>query len=607
MDANYIDDSLIGRRLDEYRLEDLLGMGGMARVYRGLDVRLKRWVAIKVIDKPFRADQDYTTRFEWEAQAIAQLEHPHIVRLYRYGEANGLLYMVLQYIEGLALNQILADYQEQGEFIEPEEASRITREICSALDYAHSKGVIHRDVKPSNIILNKQGNAILVDFGLALLTDRGTTGEAFGTPHYMAPEQAQSSTSVVPQSDLYAMGVILYKMFTGRAPFEAEDPLDVAILHMTEPPPPPREFRPDLDPALEAVILKALAKKPEERYAKGKALANALDRALRIASAVRSASPPPTLSHLSIPERVRISLAKHPLPPLPVAASELPPGLAETVPMSARFEVGQTGNGVGAGPELRSTQTQASENQQRPIYLGVGVGLFILIGVWLGMVLLTTMFLQTRGKAADRGENLARLETPIFSPLATPTPPPSATPTPSPLATPTPPPPATPTPPPAPQLVADTQRDFSSSPGGIWWYLWSDDDENDFEAMQFEERKYGTCWYAEDYVRICPVSGHPGDGEDIAWVWTSNFNGHIHALVSAHKIDRGGDGVVIIAYHNGQAVQELRLDAGDTQGVAGQTFFEAEVKEGDYVAFVMKKNGRDEYDHTAFHAQIYRH
>ena len=121
-----MDDSLIGRRLDEYRLEELLGQGGMARVSRGVDVRLNRRVAIKVIDKPFRADPDYIRRFEREAQAIAQLEHPHIVRLYRYDEVNGLLYMVLQYIEGVALNQMPATYREDEEFIEPEKASRIT-------------------------------------------------------------------------------------------------------------------------------------------------------------------------------------------------------------------------------------------------------------------------------------------------------------------------------------------------------------------------------------------------------------------------------------------------------------------------------------------------
>jgi hypothetical protein len=154
--------------------------------------------------------------------------------------------------------------------------------------------------------------------------------------------------------------------------------------------------------------------------------------------------------------------------------------------------------------------------------------------------------------------------------------------------------------------VADTQRDFSNLQEGIWGYFWSAADKNDFKAMRFRERRYGACWYARDYIRICQGSGHPGDDTDIAWVWTSNFNGHIQALVSTHKIDRGGDGVVIIAYHNGQAVQELQLKARDTQGVAGQTFFEADVKEGDYIAFVMKKKGRVEYDHTAFQAQIYR-
>ncbi|MEW5960219.1 MAG: serine/threonine-protein kinase [Chloroflexota bacterium] len=595
-----IDDTLMGRRLDEYRLDDLLGQGGMARVYRGLDVRLKRWVAIKVIDKPFRADQDYSRRFEREAQAMAQLEHPNIVKLYHYGEADGLLYMVLQYIEGLALDQLLASYRQDGAFIEPEEASRITREIGSALDYAHGRGVIHRDVKPANIILNQQGNAILVDFGLVLLADTGTRNEAFGTPDYIAPEQARSSFNVVPQSDLYALGVILYEMFTGTLPFEAKEPLDVAMLHMTEPPPPPREVRPDLDPAVERVILKALAKEPGQRYASGMALADALDQALGTASAARSVSPPPTLSHLSIPERVRVELAENPLPPLPAAALRLPPELAETAPVSARFgpqeKVDQTGNGTGPRPALESTKP-AGVSLFWPIFVGLAAGLAILASLVVGIVGVMVVSRQLQGSATDQGENFAPLETPLLSSLETPTPFPSAT-----LL----PPPATPTPPPIPQLVADTQRDFSSSPGGIWEYLWSDDDDNDFEPMQFEERKYGACWYAKDYVRICPASGHPGKDKGIAWRWRSNFTGHVTILVSIRKIDVGGDGVVMIVYYNGQAVQGLQLDPADTQGISGKNLFEMDVKEGDQITFVMKKKGRDEYDHTAFQAQIYR-
>lgn len=601
-DKVLIEDTLIGRQLDEYRLDDLLGQGGMARVYRGLDVRLRRWVAIKVIDKPFRADRDYIMRFKREAQAIAQLEHPNIVKLYHYSEADGLLFMVLQYIEGLALDQLLAGYRQDSTFIEPEEASRIIREIGTALDYAHHSGVIHRDVKPANIILNQQGNAILVDFGLVLLADTGTRNEAFGTPDYMAPEQAKSSFNVVPQSDLYALGVILYQMFTGTLPFEAEEPLDVAMLHMTEPPPPPREVRPDLDPAVERVILKALAKEPGQRYTSGMALADALDRALGIAPAARSGSPLPTLAYLSIPERVRAGLAEQPLPPLPAAALGLVHEPVEIAPALARFgpqeKVTQTGNGTGPKHELEVTKSSTGASLFWPIFAGLAAGLVILAALLLGIVLVLVVLQRSEGNGIDQGESFVSFETPLSTSFELPTPLPSAT-----LL---PPPPVAPTPLPAPQLVADTQRDFSSSRGGIWEYLWSDDDDNDFEPMQFEERKYGACWYARDYVRICPASGHPGKDQDIAWRWRSNFTGHISVLVSAYKLDTGGDGVLMIAYYNSEAVQGLQLDPADIQGVSEKHLFEADVTEGDQITFVMKKNGRDEYDHTSFQAQIYR-
>jgi len=553
-------DSLIGRRLDEYRLDQLLGHGGMARVYRALDVRLKRWVAIKVIDKPFRADRNYTGRFEQEAQAIAQLEHPHIVRLYRYGEARGLLYMVLQYIEGLSLDQILAAYREDGEYIEPEEASRIIREMSSALDYAHSKGVIHRDVKPSNIILNRQGNAILVDFGLALLADAGIRSEAFGTPQYIAPEQVRSSTQVTPQTDLYALGVILYEMFTGRLPFEAEEPLEIATLHLNQSPPPPREFRPEFSPALEGMILKALAKAPQDRYPSGLALANTLDRALQLTSARSAPAPPPTLSHLSIPEQVATSLTEHPLPP---PAPELPPELVETKPA---FRV---------NPPAGAAQAAESKRRSRSIYLALALSLIMMIALILGAVTMTRAFFQARPDEADG------IETPA-APVATP-PPPAA----------------------EPQLVADSRQDFSGAMDGAWEYLRSDAGENEFKRLKFEERSYGTCWYGQDYIRICPSSGHPGERTDVGWRWTSSFNGPISVLVTAYKIDQGGNGVVIAAYRNGEPLQRLQLGPDDTQGVRDYRF-EGTVQAGDQITFVMNSNGRAENDHTAFQAQIYR-
>jgi serine/threonine protein kinase len=262
----------------------------MARVYRGRDVRLKREVAIKVIDAVYRADEAYRARFEREAQAIAQLEHPHIVRLYRYGEVSGLFYMAMQYIPGQDLHDYLGELKAQQEWLPALEAARLVRELCGALDYAHSKGIIHRDVKPSNIMLGEDGRSYLTDFGLALLADGETKGNIFGSPHYVAPEQAISSAGVVPQSDLYAVGVILYEMFTRQRPFEGAVPLEIAMKQMGEPPPSPQTHRPDLSPALTAVILKALAKEPGERYANGNLLATAVEQAVQQPETVEIAS-----------------------------------------------------------------------------------------------------------------------------------------------------------------------------------------------------------------------------------------------------------------------------------------------------------------------------
>jgi serine/threonine protein kinase len=318
------DESLVGSQLDEYRIEALLGRGGMASIYRGLDVRLQRRVAIKVISAPLRTDPEYVERFQREAQAIARLEHPHIVRLYRYGEAKGLLYMAMQYVDGADLASALASYRKAGSLIEPQEAARIVREVCLALDDAHAQGVIHRDVKPSNIMLDRHGYVCLADFGLALLTELGTRGEILGSPRYVAPEQVVSSANVVPQSDLYAVGVILYEMFTGELPFDAKDPMDLALMHMNQPPRPPRTLRPEISPVLEAVILKALAKDPASRYQSGAALADALDRALGAGSAQvdETIARLPSAEQMARPVSARLPI------PVPVAIAS-PAGRAD--------------------------------------------------------------------------------------------------------------------------------------------------------------------------------------------------------------------------------------------------------------------------------------
>lgn len=310
-------DALISKQFGEYRLEALLAQGGMARVYRALDVRLKRHAVVKVIDPPSHNDADYVVRFEREAHAIARLDHPNIVRLYRFDQQDDWLYMAMQYVEGADLGTVLAGYRADKEFMEPNDACRIVDEICSALDYAHQKGVIHRDVKPANILLDRQGRAFLTDFGLALITEVGTRGEIFGSPHYIAPEQAVSSAKAVPQSDLYSMGVILFEMFTGDVPFNAAEPLDIALLHMSEEPPRPRQLRPDISSELEMVILKALAKNPEERYPTGAALSKALNQSLKAKSAATLFARRSTIQRQTIPELVALELGQQPLPPIP--------------------------------------------------------------------------------------------------------------------------------------------------------------------------------------------------------------------------------------------------------------------------------------------------
>ncbi|MCB9078944.1 MAG: serine/threonine protein kinase [Anaerolineaceae bacterium] len=380
-------DPLIGKQLDEYRLEEMLGQGGMARVYRALDVRLDRWVAIKVIDASFRDDTDYMTRFEREAKAIAQLEHPHIVSLYRYGEVDGVLYMAMRYIEGSALNTLLKSYRQEDKLIPTAEAHRVINQVCQALDYAHGRGVIHRDIKPANIMLDKQGNAFLADFGLALISDVGTRGEIFGTPHYISPEQAMSSASAVPQSDLYAIGVILYEMFTGELPFDADSALDVAMLHMTEPPQPPSEIRSELSPELEAVILKTLEKEPSDRYQSGAELIKALDQALKATSQVSLPLPPPSLS---IPYRVAQDVAARPLPPLPAGVT--PPPSSPSVASPSRAAL----------PEQPPASPVSSPSKPtRPlVYAGLGIGALLLLGL-VALILLLAGFFWLRSSGDE--------------------------------------------------------------------------------------------------------------------------------------------------------------------------------------------------------------
>jgi serine/threonine protein kinase len=268
----------------------------MAQVYQGWDTRLERVVAIKVIDARFRKRPNYAARFLREARAVATWRHPHVVQVYYADEEAGLLYFVMEYIDGQDLGQILSQHTETETLMRQDDVLDLGRAIASALDYAHGKGIIHRDLKPSNVMVAKDGRIVLTDFGLALHVDQGTLGETFGSAHYIAPEQAESSANAVPQSDLYSLAVILYELLTGRIPFDDPSSLAVAIKHITEPPPPPRQINPQLSQQTEEVILKALSKAPSDRYASGHELVAALEQALRPGPIGLQAQPPFPLS-----------------------------------------------------------------------------------------------------------------------------------------------------------------------------------------------------------------------------------------------------------------------------------------------------------------------
>ncbi len=323
-----ISDPLIGSQLGDYQIIDLLGRGGMARVYRGFDARLDRYAAVKVIDTPLSAEdeEEYQQRFQREARSIARLNHPCIVGVYQFGQVDSLYYMAMAFVEGRDLGQLLRECAQQRRRMPYADIVRIIGDIAAALDHAHMGGVIHRDIKPSNIMVKADGHAVLTDFGLALNVPEGSIGNTFGSAHYIAPEQAVSSAQAVPQSDLYSLGVVLYQMLTGKVPFDDPSAMSIALKHMHEPPPPPSRHFPELPRAVEAVVLRALEKVPTDRYPTGKAMTAALTDALKSVRGTASlraangtsgdtvADVPTSLSTLAVPSTAS---TKPPTAPVP--------------------------------------------------------------------------------------------------------------------------------------------------------------------------------------------------------------------------------------------------------------------------------------------------
>src|SRR5258706_915939 len=277
-----------GQMLGAYRIISQIGQGGMATVYKAYQASMDRNVAVKVLPNQLADSKEFIQRFQQEARIIARLEHAHILPVFDYGESGGITYFVMRYLDAGTLK----DKMESGRPLALNEIDRLFTQLADALSYAHSMGVIHRDLKPSNALIDAQGNLFLTDFGIAKILECASprltqTDAIMGTPAYISPEQAQAQ-KVDQRSDIYSLAIILYEMVTGRVPFTADTPLAVILKHVSNPLPLPSTIKPDIPEAIEQVILKALAKNPDDRFATVAEFAAAWKRALD----ARDSAPP---------------------------------------------------------------------------------------------------------------------------------------------------------------------------------------------------------------------------------------------------------------------------------------------------------------------------
>jgi serine/threonine protein kinase len=271
-------EDLSGRQFGPYRIVAPLGEGGMATVYKGYQASTDRYVALKILPPYFAHDPTFVARFEQEARIVARLQHPHILPVFDFGRQDGYTYIVMPFIESGSL----ADLLEKGP-LPLSQILQVVGQVGDALDYAHSFGVIHRDVKPGNILIDRRGNCLLTDFGIARMVEGTTaltrTGGTIGTPAYMSPEQIRAE-HLDGRSDLFSLGVVLYEMATGRTPFRADTPLAVYVKQLNDPLPSPRSYNPGLPEGVERVILKALSKEPPDRFQTAAEMSAALGQAI---------------------------------------------------------------------------------------------------------------------------------------------------------------------------------------------------------------------------------------------------------------------------------------------------------------------------------------
>lgn len=385
-------ESLIGQQLENYKIEGLLGRGGMSQVYLGRDVNLNRQVAIKVVDSRHRGNPAYAERFIREAQSIAALNHEHIIKIFHFSTSDTLSFFAMEYIEGRNLGSILTTYKYRELLMPNQEILHVIYQLAKALDYAHEQGVVHRDIKPSNVMIEDHSQRIvLMDFGLVLEMGRGTLGKVFGSAQYIAPEQAVNSANAIPKSDLYALGVIIFEILTGELPFSAPSAAVVAMKHVNELPPSARKFNPNLPPEIDTFFDRVLAKDPAERFESAMILYEHLVRILEIAS-----SPQNDEARLTLPSR------NNPLGYTPTQDEFAPPKAAASIPNPSAsiplYDQETYRGGVPEPPHSNSEETYHTA-PHNPSYahfepqksnhfgiIGIGIGLIIVAAIILAVV-----------------------------------------------------------------------------------------------------------------------------------------------------------------------------------------------------------------------------
>jgi maltose-binding protein MalE/tRNA A-37 threonylcarbamoyl transferase component Bud32 len=393
-----------GQMLGPYQIINQIGKGGMATVYKAYHAAMDRYVALKVVATQLADDPNFLQRFRREARLIAKLEHPHILPVHDFGEAEGIPYMVMRYLDAGTLKERL----ESGT-LPVKEIDRIFSQLADALEYAHENGVIHRDIKPSNAMLDKRGDVFLTDFGVAKMLE-GTsgltaTGTVTGTPAYMSPEQAQG-LKVDQRSDIYSLGIVLFEMLTGHVPFEAETPMAVLFKQIQDPPPPLSIVRPDLPYTFEAVLLKAMAKNPDERYASMHAFREGWKNALEEA----------TTLHAMAPATMAPSAAT-----LPPAASTVSAPPATVIPAMATVAAEKV---LPPTPSVETApQTAAAPKRKFPfaaLAIG-GVLVVLLIGAFLALRFIRTRQQRLQANHATQTASAAVRNLPPTAPPAPPT------------------------------------------------------------------------------------------------------------------------------------------------------------------------------------------